>query len=33
MRDGRSLGPIIMWSGNAIMLAIIVWAYVRLARH
>jgi hypothetical protein len=33
MRDGRALGPIIMWSGNALMLGIIGFAYLRLARH
>ena len=33
MRDGRTLGPIVMWSGNAIMVGIIVLAYLRLARH
>jgi lipopolysaccharide export LptBFGC system permease protein LptF len=33
MRDGRTLGPIVMWSGNALMLAIMALAYVRLSRH
>jgi hypothetical protein len=33
MRDGRALGPLIMWSGNALMLAIIAFALVRLSRN
>lgn len=33
MRDDRALGPVVMWSGNALMLAIMALAYVRLSRH
>lgn len=33
MRDGRAFGPVIMWSGNAMMLAFILFAYFRLSRH
>ena len=33
MRDGRALAPLVMWSGNALMLGIIILAYLRLSRH
>lgn len=33
MRDGRAIGPVVMWSGNLLMLAIIVTAYLRLSKH
>ena len=33
MRDGRMLGPIVMWSGNALMLCLIALAFLRMARH
>lgn len=33
MRDERALGPVVMWSGNVVMLAIILLAYVRLSKH
>ena len=33
MRDGRTFAPVVMWSGNAMMLGIIVLAYLRLSRH
>lgn len=33
MRDGRAMGAVVMWSGNALMLGIILLAYARLAKH
>jgi len=33
MRDGRTLGPLVMWSGNALMLTIIAFAYAKVAKH
>jgi len=33
LRDGRILGHITMWSGNALMLAVIAITYARLSRH
>lgn len=33
LRDGWMLGHIVMWSGNVLMLIVIVVAYVRFSRH
>jgi lipopolysaccharide export LptBFGC system permease protein LptF len=33
LRDGRAIGGPIMWSGNALMLGIIAFAYARLSRN
>lgn len=33
MRDGRELAPLVMWSGNAILVLVLITAFLRLSRN